>query len=330
MKNAVLSPRFAALSAVAATLLGVVGCSWSPWSRPTVAADAPAFAADALADYLPPDAGAVYTVNQRQTLNSPAGRKLAGPIHQFLDKEKTFHPWLDCLGADPIDDVAWTQAVFCPPDLNQPLLLFHGRFDPARFSVGPGKLREASEGPFRFYQMTGLPGGATAHLAPVGDVLAVSLSRPRFLASLSYAVAPRPVELQDAGLREMLGQVDHKAAVWFAVSFTKLGPIPRLTDLALETVLRPVLRHAESLRGQVQLGDGIQGEFVFRAKTDADAAELDQDLKASCEIAQGAYLVPGVDPSLFPLLQFAGTGTTSREGRVVTLRCELPADRLGP
>ncbi len=326
MRNAIFLRRWPLFLGCAAALTASSGCGRMPWSRATVYPTGPAFAADALADYLPADAGAVYTLTLRQTLASPAGRRLADPMRSFLDTEKGSHPWMDDLGADPINDVDWAQFIFCPPDLDRPLVLLRGRFDPARFAVGPGKLHQTSDGRFSFFE---LPGRPTA-LALVGDYLVVCDSRPRFLAALNYAAAPRPAALEDARLAGLLRQVDRKQSVWLAVSVDQLGPVPRLTDFGLETVLRPVLRHAESVSGGVTTADDVRGDFVFRAHTDADAKELDQDLIASCTVAQGAYLLPGLDPSLLPLLEFMGTGATARDDRDVTLRCRLPADRLAP
>ncbi len=326
MIKAIFLWRFPLVLVCAAALTAPLGCGRMPWSRTTVSATGPVFAADALADYLPDDAGAVYTLNLRRTLESPAGRRLADPMRRFLDTEKGNHPWIDDLGADPITNVDWAQFIFCPPDLDHPLVLLRGRFDPALFALGPGKLRPTSDGRFSFFE---LPGRATL-LAVVGDYLVVCDSRPRFLAALNYAVAPRPVVLEDARLRELLRRVERKQSVWLAVSFGKLGPVPRLADFGLETVLRPVLRHAESVYGGAATADDVRGEFVFRAHTDADAKELDQDLVASITVAQGAYLLPGLDPSLLPLLDFIGTGATARDGRDITVRCRLPADRLAP
>jgi hypothetical protein len=327
MKHAIFLRRYSLFwGCAAAALMAPAGCGWTPWSHSSLRPAGAVFADDALADYLPADAGAVYTLDVRRTLESPAGRRVVGPLRLFLDKEKGNHPWIDDLGADPVNDIDWAQFLFCPPDLDHPLVLLRGRLDAARLSVGPGKLGETSDGPFTFFE---LPGRATS-LARAGDTVAVCDSRPRFLAALNYAVAPRPVVLQDARLRELLRQVDRKQSVWLAVSFDKLGPVPRLADFGLETVLRPVLRYAESVRGGVTVGEDVRGEFVFRARTDADAGELDQDLTASCTVAQGAYLIPGLDPSLLPLLEFMGTGATSRDGREITLRCRLPAERIAP
>lgn len=311
-------------------LVAVLGCGWGPWPHSSVRPTGPAFADDALDGYLPPDAGAVYTLNPRPALDTPAGRRLAVPMRQFLEKEKADHPWVDYLGGDLLDETDGAQFIFCPPDLDHPLVLLRGRFDAARFAVGPGKLREASDGPFAFFELAEPRPGAVASLAQVGGCVAVCDSRPRFLAALNHAAAPAPAALQDARLHELLHQVDQKQFVWLAVSFDKLGPIPRLSDLGLETVLRPVLKHAESVRGGVAVGDAVRGEFIFRARGDADAGQLEQDLTASCTVAQGAYLIPGLDPSLLPLLEFMGTGTTTREGREITLRCRLPADRIAP
>ncbi len=330
MKNSASLSRFVAPFGVvvAAALLGAAGCSRAPGSHGAAEA-APVFADGALDGYLPPDAGAVYTLNLRQAFATPAGRELAGPLRRFLEGEKTVRPWLDSLGADPIKDVDWAQFIFCPPDLDQPLVLLKGRFDASRFRAGGDKLREVSEGPFRFFEAPGPSHGAATDLAPVGDVLAVSASRPRLLAALNYAAAPEPEEPREACLRDLLHEVDRDQAVWLAVSFPKLGPVPRLTDFGLETVLRPVLRHAESVQGGVRFGDEVRGEFVFRAPSEADASELDQDIQAACEIAQGVDLLPGVDPSLTPLLRLLGMGTTHRVGRTVTLRCAA-AERLAP
>ena len=313
----------------AAALLAAGGCSWTPGSH-YAEAPAPVFADGALDGYLPSDAGAVYTIDLHRLLETPAGRRLAESLRRFLDGERAARPWLDCLGGDPIHDVDRAQFVFAAPDLDRPLVLLKGRFDASRLRAGRGRLREASEGPFRFYEAAGPARGAATDLAPVGDVLAVSASRPMLLAALRYAAAPKPAGPEDANLRGLLQDVDHDQAVWLAVSFKKLGPVPRLTDFGLEMVLRPVLRHAESVQGGVQFGDEVRGEFVFRAASEADASDLDEDLQAACEIAQGADLLPGVDPSLLPLLRLVGTGTTRREGRTVTLRCAAPADRLAP
>ena len=117
-------------------LLGPAGCSGAPGFHPADAA--PTFAADALADYVPPDAGAVYTINQRQALDTPAGRRLAAPLRRFLEGEKTVRPWLDGLGIDPIEDVEESQFLFCPPDLDQPLVLLRGRFDATRLRTARG------------------------------------------------------------------------------------------------------------------------------------------------------------------------------------------------
>ncbi len=314
----------------AAALLGAAGCSGTAAPHPAEAAAGPAFADGALDGYLPPDAGAVYTIHLRQALETPAGRGLVAPLRRFLEGEGTVRPWLDCLGADPLHDVERLQFVFAPPDLNQPLVLLKGRFDASRLRAGRGLLREASDGPFRFYEAPGPAHGPATDLAPVGDVLAASTSRPRLLAALNYAVSPNAAELQDACLSDLLREVDRDQTVWLAVSLRKLGPIPRLTDFGLETVLRPVLRHAESVQGGVRFGDEVRGEFVFRAPTEADASELDQNIQAACEIAQGVDLLPGVEPALAPLLRLLGTGTTHREGRTVTLRCAATADRLAP
>jgi hypothetical protein len=313
------------LAVSALPLMVLAGCGWA--SHPAQPADV-IFAADALDGYLPADAGAVYTLNQRKALDAPAGRRLLVPLGRLLEKESTYQSWLGSLDADPIKDVDWAQFVISAPELNQPLVLLRGRFDAGRFRVGPGKLQSATEGRFRFYQKTDPRTRQTANLAQAGETLVVSDSKPRFLAALSHAADAGPVRLQDDRLRELLRQVDQRQCLWLAVSFDKLGPIPRVNNFALELVARPILVHAESVYGGVTCDDDVRAEFVFTARGDADAADLETAIKSSCQVAQGAYLLPGVEREMLPLLRLVGTGATSRDGRTVVLRCRLPADGL--
>jgi hypothetical protein len=311
--------------AAALLLASAAGCGWWAPSPP-----GPAFADDALADYLPEEAGAVYALNQREARASSTGQRLLGSLRQLLDKEKVYQPWMGLAGADPVRDVDEARFVFCPPDLDRPLLLLRGRFDPGRFQVGPGKLREGSDGPFRFDELPG-PKGRVTHLARVGGFLAVCDSRPRFLAALTYAADRRPIRLQDRRLGELLAEVDRGQGVWLAVSLGKLGPIPRLTNRGLELVLRPLLSHAEGVQGGLSCGDDeVRAAFFFRARTEADAADLETALQSSCQLAQGARVLPGIDRELLPLLDLFGTGVVRRDGAAVEVRCRLPADRLGP
>src|SRR5437660_205631 len=114
-----MNPRFAsprlALFLSSAALAAAAGCSGAP--RTTTAAP---FADGALVDYLPPDAGAVYSIDQRRLLDSPAGRRLAVPLQQFADRLRAEHPWMDCLGAGPLRAADRTELVFCPPDFRAP------------------------------------------------------------------------------------------------------------------------------------------------------------------------------------------------------------------
>jgi hypothetical protein len=319
--------RAAGWCAAAALCVGLAGCGW--WSSGREEPPA-TYAADALDEYLPEDAGAVYVLNQREALKTRSGRSLLASLRQFLDKEKIYQPWLSFTDADPVEDVDAARFAFCPPDLDQPLVLLRGRFDAGRFAVGPKKLREASDGPFHFYEAPVPHSPRVTRLAPAGDTLAASDSRPRFLAALRYAAAPGPFRLQDARLAELLKQVDRGQSIWFAVSFDKLGRIARFKNFGLELVLRPLLDHAESVRGGVVCGEDVRAEFVFLARGDADADALATALQSSCIVARGAHQLPGIDRELLPMLRLFGTGEVSRDGKTVVVRCRLPGDQIDP
>jgi hypothetical protein len=149
--------------------------------------------------------------------------------------------------------------------------------------------------------------------------------------ALRRAAASEPEQPPDVRLASLLNEVDHRQNLWLVVSFNKMGAIGRLKNLGLELVLRPLLRDAESLHGGVECNaDEVRAEFVFRAHGEEAAVELEGALQSSCQVAAGARLLPGIDPDLLPVFDLFGTGTTSRDGVTVVVRCRLPADRLAP
>jgi hypothetical protein len=309
---------------VVAVVMAGFGCgpmSTSPPTPPPIED----FPADALADYLPPDAVGLLTVNVRQILDSPA---VAGPLRdglaRLIDKDSGGQHWLHLLGVHPLADVDCFQMIYRRGAPGQPLVLVRGRFQPARFRLGAGGLQEVRDGPgdrFRLYEFRDVDEEQTTSLALAGDYLVACATRRLVVDALNYALAPDKVTAADESLRQALARVDRKQGMWLSVPLARLGPIPRLSNKGLELILRPVFRLATSVEGGLSCDKDVRGEFRFTTATDQDSDQLDTALKSVCELAQTAPLLLGKDKDVRPFLALLATGETSRVEHGVLLRC---------
>jgi hypothetical protein len=285
------------------------------------------FPPDALDGYVPADSAALITLNVRSLSEAPFFQgRLRPTLNRLVRRGAASQRWMDLAGIDPAANLDRLQISFAAGDPEHPLWLARGRFSPARFQVGPGKLQPRVERGRRVYEYTD-PDFGPMLLAPVGDTLVVSAARGRVDDALAYAAGHRAAPLRYPALAALLKQVDQKQAVWLAASLEDFGPVGRMEGM--ELVLRPVLTHARTVAGSLHAADDLRADFTFQAR-DADAARLLEDsLKSAILLAQGARLL-GIDRDLLPLLQLMGSGETTRDGTAVTLRCRLPAAEVQP
>lgn len=322
--------RIASLPVFLAALL-LTGCqrTWTPCEE-----DEPVsitFPTGALKDYLPADAAAVITLDARRFRVAPAARKgLGGALECLLGDDGAGHGWLPLTGADPLRDLDEARVVLSARDVYDPLFLLRGRFDPSRFQTGPGQLsrRVVDQHGSRFvlFEYADRQRRETVTLALAGETLVASDSPAAVLAALRHAATPGPTPPLDSRLRGLLDQVDRRQHLWLAVSMAELRPVPKLMNKGLELVLRPVFQYAEEIQGGLTCAQDVRAEFVFRARDEAEAQKLEELLRSSCEVAQGVYLLPGVDRSLLPLFQLAGSGEVTRDGAAVRLTCRVAGE----
>ena len=331
---------------VGVTVLGLLlAAAWYWWFRSHQRAVA--FAPGALAEYWPENAGGVLTLNLRQMLDSPAGRQyLRGRFRQIIRRGEATHPWMALLGIDPVQDLDQVQVIYCAGDLGRPLWLLRGRISPERFQVGPGKLTESTAGRFRLYESRAEPphpplspleggegeGGPGTTLALAGDTLVVCNDRGRVLAALGHAAGQRPTPPPDPKLVQLLQQVDQKQSLWAAVDLGKLGPSGKPPLYAIQLILGPVLRHAQSIRGGLTVAEDVRGDFTFHTRDEDAAQTLERSLINARDVAKGALelgFMQTIEKDLLPLVKLLSTAQASREDTTVRLRCELPAEQLG-
>lgn len=279
-----------------------------------------------LADYVPEDSEAVVGVNVRSLRESPVARfHLVPSWKQLMRQTGPRLRWIELLGINTLDDLDTIQISFAPKDGSQPLWLLGGRLDRARFQIGPDKLSETTLDRFRVWEYTDDTAKRTTLLAPVGDMLVVGETERRVRAALN----PQAIAVRNAKLRELLAKVDRRQTLWLAVSIESLGP---LGDLKEFSIIRPLLGHAESIRGGITCAEDVRADFAFGTATDEDAARMEASLKSICEIAAvpGAALLLGLgrQKELLPLLRLLAAGKIEREGRTVWLRSRLTGDQL--
>jgi hypothetical protein len=298
------------------------------------------FPAGALDEYVPANAAAVLDLNLKQMGPSPVLRRhVKSSLDHLLKRATDNQSWAGLIGIEPFQDVEWLRVVFPSGDTTNPLWVAKGHFDPARFQVGPGKLRPRVVGRFRVFECADKTKGGTVTLALAGDYLVASDSQPYVLDVLDHAADGKPSGPADDALRDLLRAVDKKQSVWLAVSLAKLGRVPSLHSRAAEIVLRPVFNHARAAQGGINCGDDLQAQFTLQARDEAAAASLERSLKSSAatardladgwQLSQRLGLVKG-ESDLLPVLRLVGAGEVSRDGATVRLRCRLPANQLGP
>ncbi len=284
--------------------------------------------AGVLADYVPEDSAAVLVVDVRQFRETPIGRQHLWPtMQQFAGQIERRLPWLKMLGVNLLDDFDALRISFVSKGSGEPMLLASGQFDRLHLQIAPDKLQENTLDHFRIWEFRERDAKQTTLIAPVADTLVVSQTRNRVQAALKQASDPQPIRVHDAILFQLLAKVDRRQSLWLAASMKKLGSISEIDNYLLRMILRPLVAHAESVYGGIVCTEDLQTELHFRTATEADASQLEADLKSICEAAPGITLL-GRKNELLPLLRLLAAGKINREGKTILLRCRLTADEL--
>jgi hypothetical protein len=314
------------------TLVGVAviaGVSWKLWwpllgGEPKY--DTPPFAAD----YLPPDAGAVLYFNLREAQHSRYVDKELGTALRIYRAQFAPAELQQALGTDVTKDVDWLRVTLASGDLEHPLVMLGGRFDPTKFKPGTNGLRKVNKpgDRFRLYEWNEPEQDVTFTLAPGDGLILLCDKKTRATDALEFAAAGTKPSPEDTTLAGLLRKVDPNATVWGAASIKKLKPIPRLDrEPTVEKILRPIINNADAVYGSVTAGNDLDGTLYFVAGNEDNATALESHVRSQCTLAKdlafAAKFIGRKDPNL-PLLQFLGAGDVTRDGNTVILHCHLP------
>jgi hypothetical protein len=315
--------------AAAGVLVAVLLRPWQPHSADSAPASVD-YPSDALAEYAPADAAGLLTFDLRALREASLARgRLEMPLRRLAGRVRAELPWLGLAGVDVWADIDRVRVALPAGDADRPLWMVHGRIDPGRFQLGPGRLTPRTADGKRLYEYIDAVTGPT-FLAAAGDTLVVSPGKARLTAALDYAAEPHGAEARDPTLRGLLARVDRKQPVWLAVSLAALGDTGRIDNFLLSALISPVLRRARTVQGSIAVGEDVTADFTFRAADEAAAEQLERVLRGGIDVAAGARLLPGADADLLPLLALVSAGEVSRDGVAVRLHSLLSADQVGP
>jgi hypothetical protein len=283
----------------------------------------------ALSGYMPEDAAAVVTLRPGEVLEAPLVKQhFASPLRAVLKRDVTLHRVLRPLGMDLYRDLEWVQFSFCARDPFRPLVLLRGRIDPEQFQIGDKGLKELRGGPgdrYRLYETS--KDGLT--MASIADTLALSYSRTRLENAMAHAAGSRHTGLKDPSMRDLLAQIDSENQLSVAVSFVRLGRVPRLADPLMERLLRPVFDKTATVVGGLKFDKGVHGSFRLQARDDEKADELEKHLQGMIDLARGvARFTLGFDKEWVTLARLLAAAEVQRDGRTILLRLDLLGEIL--
>jgi hypothetical protein len=284
--------------------------------------------AGALADYLPPDAAGVMSLNTRALRQAPAVQPLMGVLRHLVAYGAEVEPWLAWTGIDALTDLDEVRVIATAGDPSRPLWLVRGRLDPGRFVTGPDRLQPRTEGRHRVYEYAS-PRKGTTWLVVAGDAL-VCGPAARVRDALDRAGREPAPPVRDRLLRRLLAQVDRGRPAWVAASLEAMGRVGRLPNWGLELVLRPVFNHARGVTGSIAAGDDLKAEFSFTTRDADSARQLEGALQGIPTLAEGADLFLGTQRDLLPLFRLVEGAEVTRQGATVSLRGRLDRSQLQP
>ena len=238
------------------------------------------------------------------------------------------------LGVDVAKDIDWIQVISVAGDTDHPLLLASGEFDVAKFKPAPPHgLRQVNKpgDRYRLYELPVATWPRPLTLAP-GDHLVLMCDKPsRVTDVLADVAANKMPALDDALLDELLKTKVKRdeQTIWGAASLKKLEPIA--LDLGMKEAapaIRAILKNARAVYGGISCGDDkVHGTIYFLADSEKEALEVEQNLGRLCFLAKTAAVFPSlanIPPETMPLVKFLATGEVKRDGKTVTLNCQLP------
>jgi hypothetical protein len=271
--------------------------------------------------FFPSETEVVVSINVKQVLDSPMGRKNTGRMQDELKKIDVVQSNLEALGFDPFHDLSSiTLAGAGGNDNDKLIIVVKGKFDKAKFQAKADELAKGGDEIVKiiksdgktFYE-TNIPGQSKPFFVALldGATLVASPARGMITDAYEISAGTKKTALKKE-VEELLRQNDPNQSVALAALGTAVSKgLPQLEKI-------------RSLRGGMTVEDDIKLELVIAA-TDTDAGkEFAKTLKDGLDQAKGLLS----QSELAPLAGVINALKVSEAGSVVTVKGQISREVL--
>jgi hypothetical protein len=297
---------------------------------------APARAAEVIDKLLPNDTETVISINFKQILNSPLGKKM--PIDKLQDALKNqdeLDKNLKDIGFDPFTDL--DSVILAGSSGNEPdkgLMIAHGKFDAKKFQAKAEEVAKDMKDVLKIHKVPDATGGTTN----LYEVNAPGQNQPLFVAlanettvlasggkdyvldALDKASGKSKTVLKNKDLADLLKRIDTAQSLWLAVLGSTLSKSP----LGSNPDAKEVIDKISDATGGINIDKDIKLQVSVTAKSNDDAKDLDEKLKDGLNTALGAVaLLAGQNKALAPLVDVLKNVKPTVKDKVVSVELDI-------
>jgi hypothetical protein len=298
---------------------------------------APARAAEVVDKLLPNDTETVLSVNLKQILSSPLGKKIPrDKLEDAIKSQDEVNKHLQDLGFNPLDDL--DNIVLAGASGNEPdkyLLIAHGKFDVKKFDTKAEEVAKDMKDVLKIHKVPDGQGGSTKlyEVTPPGqtDAMWVALAngstmlasggKDYVLDALEKEAGRKQTALKNKDLADLLKRLDTTQSIWVAVLGSTLSKNPQLNG---NPDVKEVVDKISDATAAINIDKDFKVQVSVTAKTTDDAKDLDEKLKDGLNTALGAVaLLAGQKKELAPLVDVLKNVKPDVKGKVVSVELQI-------
>jgi hypothetical protein len=297
---------------------------------------APARAAEVVDRLLPNDTETVISINLKQILNSPLGKKMpTDKIEEAIKSQDELAKNLQDLGFDPLKDL--DSIVVAGSSGNEPdkgLVIVRGKFDVKKFEAKAEEVAKDMKDVLKIHKVPDGLGGTTKLYEvnppnqdqalfvalPNGTTMVASAGKDYVLDALDKVAEKKKTVLKNKDLADLLKRIDTEQSMWMAV----LGSTLAKSQLGSNPDAKEVIDKISDASGGIHIDKDIKIRLSVTAKSADDAKDLDEKIKDGLNTALGAVaLLAGQKKELAPLVDVLKNVKPSVKDKVVSVELEI-------
>jgi hypothetical protein len=291
---------------------------------------------------LPNDTEVVFSVNVRQILDSPLGKKL--PLDQAkeaLKAQDDAHQVLKELGFDPFTDLdSITAAVSSGGDTDKGLLIVRGKFDLEKFRAKaeavakdmPDTLKiqkkpNGSGGTTTVYEVNNVvPGSQTMYVALLNkNTLVASAGIDYVLDAADKDAGRKKTALKNKEVQALLGRVDTTQSIWAVV----LGSTLEDSPLGKGGDTKDIVEKVQDVFAGVAIDKDIVATLTVTAKKADDAKKIEEALNDGLDQARGFLaILANSQKEAKPLLNLLRNIKPTVKDKTVTIEIKVAGEMI--